>query len=61
MLNKMKRKKAHTKKISVERDSPLRRIAGIVKLPDNYDYKKELAEILWKRYLSLEKQENQLS
>ena len=57
MLNKMKRKKVNTRIKSIERDSPLGKIAGIVKLPDDYDYKKELPEILRKRYLNLEKQE----
>ena len=36
-----------------EKYSPLNKIAGIVKLPDDYDYKKELPKILWERYKKL--------
>ena len=47
-------KKINIKRKSIKWDSPLGRIAGIVKLPDNFDYKKELREILWEKYLSIE-------
>ena len=50
----MKKKKENPKRKSIKRNSPLGRIAGIVKLPDNFDYKKELREILWEKYLSIE-------